>query len=40
MPSDADLTLAAELTLKARHAANFDRVLDVAQLTEALRRHA
>ncbi|KAG0748547.1 hypothetical protein G6F24_015374 [Rhizopus arrhizus] len=39
-PGDADLTLAAELTLKARHAANFDRELDVATLADALRRHA
>jgi len=39
-PGGADLTLAAELTLKARHAANFDRELDVATLADALRRHA
>ncbi len=39
-PSDAELTLAAELSLKARHAANFDRPLDTATLADALRRHA
>ncbi|HAP25129.1 MAG TPA: alcohol dehydrogenase, partial [Achromobacter sp.] len=39
-PSDAELSLAAELSLKARHAANFDRTLDVATLAAALRRHA
>jgi glycerol dehydrogenase len=39
-PSDAELELAAELSLKARHAANFDRALDIATLAAALRRHA
>ncbi|KGD95188.1 alcohol dehydrogenase [Achromobacter sp. RTa] len=39
-PSDADLALAAELSLKARHAANFDRALDTGTLAAALRRHA
>jgi glycerol dehydrogenase len=39
-PTDAELTLAADLSLKARHAANFDRTLDVSTLAEALRRHA
>lgn len=39
-PSDAELSLAADLSLKARHAANFDRTLDVATLAAALRRHA
>lgn len=39
-PADAELTLAADLTLKARHAANFDRTLDIKTLAEALRRHA
>lgn len=39
-PSDAELALAAELTLKARHAANFDRALDAGALAAALRRHA
>ena len=39
-PTDAELTLAADLTLKARHAANFDRTLDIKTLADALRRHA
>ncbi|MGY6271984.1 glycerol dehydrogenase [Achromobacter denitrificans] len=39
-PSDAELALAAELSLKARHAANFDRALDAGALAAALRRHA
>jgi glycerol dehydrogenase len=39
-PSDAELALAAELSLKARHAANFDRALDTGALAAALRRHA
>ncbi|WP_447921213.1 glycerol dehydrogenase [Achromobacter aegrifaciens] len=40
VPSDAELRLAAELSLKARHAANFDRALDTDTLAAALRRHA
>ncbi|MCY1526602.1 Iron-containing alcohol dehydrogenase [compost metagenome] len=39
-PSDAELALAADLSLKARHAANFDRALDTGALAAALRRHA
>ncbi|WP_278486779.1 glycerol dehydrogenase [Achromobacter insolitus] len=39
-PSDAELKLAAELSLKARHAANFDRELDTDTLAAALRRRA
>lgn len=39
-PSDAELARAAELTLAARHAANFDRPLDTKILVAALRRHA
>ncbi|MGS1109289.1 glycerol dehydrogenase [Achromobacter anxifer] len=40
MPDDAELRLAAELSLKARHAANFDRALDTDTLAAALRRRA
>lgn len=39
-PADAELRLAAELSLKARHAANFDRALDTDTLAAALRRRA
>lgn len=39
-PTDVELALAADLTLKARHAANFDRTLDIKTLADALRRHA
>lgn len=37
---DAEIALCAELSLKARHAANFPRKLSVAELAGALRRHA
>lgn len=39
-PPHAELSLAADLSLKARHAANFDRTLDVNTLADALRRYA
>lgn len=39
-PTDAELETAAALTLNARHAANFDRTLSVAELAAALRRRA
>ena len=39
MPTEAELAVAAELTLAARHTANFQRPLDVATLVAALRRH-
>lgn len=38
-PTEAELTAAAELTLAARHTANFQRPLDPATLVAALYRH-